>query len=78
MATNTTNMNIVLVHGAWADRSSCSKVIPILKNAGHRVIAKLMHENIKGSQLVQIEKAGHGFYFEERERVNSEIIKFIG
>jgi hypothetical protein len=23
--------------------------------------------NIKGSQLVQIEKAGHGFYFEERE-----------
>jgi pimeloyl-ACP methyl ester carboxylesterase len=78
MATNTTNMNIVLVHGAWADGSSWSKVIPILKNAGHSVIAKLMHENIKGSQLVQIEKAGHGFYFEERERVNSEIIKFIG
>jgi pimeloyl-ACP methyl ester carboxylesterase len=37
-----------------------------------------MHENIKGSQLVQIEKAGHGFYFEERERVNSELVKFIG
>src|SRR6478672_13406980 len=51
--TNATNMNIVLVHGAWADGSSWSKVIPILKNAGHRVIAKLMHENIKGSQLVQ-------------------------
>jgi non-heme chloroperoxidase len=30
-------------------------------------LAKVMHENIKGSQLVQIEKAGHGFYFEERE-----------
>jgi len=53
MATDTTNMNIVLVHGAWADGSSWSKVIPILKNAGNRVIAKLMHENIKGSQLVQ-------------------------
>ena len=37
--TNATNMNIVLVHGAWADGSSWSKVIPILKNAGHRVIA---------------------------------------
>jgi pimeloyl-ACP methyl ester carboxylesterase len=44
MATGTTNAtttkaNIVLVHGAWADGSSWSKVIPILKNAGHRVIA---------------------------------------
>jgi hypothetical protein len=37
-----------------------------------------MHENIKGSQLVSIEKALHGFYFEERERINSELIKFIG
>ena len=39
MSANTTNMNIVLVHGAWADGSSWNKVIPILKNAGHRVIA---------------------------------------
>ena len=30
-------------------------------------LAKVTHRNIKGSQLVQIEKAGHGFYFEERE-----------
>ena len=37
MATNVTN--IVLVHGFWADGSSWSKVIPILKNAGHQVIA---------------------------------------
>ena len=37
MATNATN--IVLVHGLWADGSSWSKVIPILKNAGHQVIA---------------------------------------
>ncbi len=37
MATNATN--IVLVHGLWADGSSWSKVIPILQNAGHRVIA---------------------------------------
>jgi pimeloyl-ACP methyl ester carboxylesterase len=37
MATNATN--IVLVHGFWADGSSWSKVIPILKNAGHPVVA---------------------------------------
>jgi hypothetical protein len=37
--TNSTNMNIVLVHGTYVDGSSWSKVIPILQNAGHRVIA---------------------------------------
>ena len=39
MASNTTKMNIILVHGAWADGSSWSKIIPILKNTGHKVIA---------------------------------------
>jgi pimeloyl-ACP methyl ester carboxylesterase len=39
MAANSTNMNIVLVHGTWVDGSSWSKVIPILQNAGHKVIA---------------------------------------
>ena len=37
MAANATN--IVLVHGFWADGSSWSKVIPILENSGHKVIA---------------------------------------
>ena len=32
-------MNIILVHGAWADGSMWTKVIPILQDAGHRVIA---------------------------------------
>jgi non-heme chloroperoxidase len=41
-------------------------------------LAKVMHEGIKGSQLIQVEKAGHGFYYEERERVNSELVNFIG
>ena len=37
---HTTNVtNIVLVHGIGFDGSSWSKVIPILQNAGHRVIA---------------------------------------
>jgi pimeloyl-ACP methyl ester carboxylesterase len=30
---------IVLVHGAWADGSSWSRVIPLLQAKGHRVIA---------------------------------------
>jgi pimeloyl-ACP methyl ester carboxylesterase len=33
------NANIVLVHGAWADGSSWSKVIPLLQAAGHNVSA---------------------------------------
>ena len=37
-STNATNMNIVLVHGTYVDGSSWSKVIPILQNAGLRVI----------------------------------------
>ncbi|WP_148701187.1 alpha/beta fold hydrolase [Candidatus Nitrososphaera evergladensis] len=41
MATTNNNktMSIVLVHGLWADASSWSKVIPILKKAGYNVIA---------------------------------------
>jgi pimeloyl-ACP methyl ester carboxylesterase len=37
MSTNATN--IVLVHGAWSDGSVWRRVIPILKNAGHKVVA---------------------------------------
>ncbi|HEY6535379.1 MAG TPA: alpha/beta hydrolase [Candidatus Nitrosocosmicus sp.] len=32
-------VNIILVHGLWADGSSWGKVIPILQKEGHRVIA---------------------------------------
>jgi pimeloyl-ACP methyl ester carboxylesterase len=37
-----------------------------------------MNESIKGSKLIAIENAGHGFCYEERERVNSELVRFIG
>jgi pimeloyl-ACP methyl ester carboxylesterase len=37
--TETNTTNIVLVHGLWADGSSWNKVIPLLQNAGHKVIA---------------------------------------
>ena len=37
--------NIVLVHVAWADGSSWSKEIPILKDAGYQVIAVQLAEH---------------------------------
>jgi pimeloyl-ACP methyl ester carboxylesterase len=33
------NRNVVLVHGAWADGSSWSRVIPLLQDEGYRVTA---------------------------------------
>jgi non-heme chloroperoxidase len=41
-------------------------------------LAKKMNEGIRGSQLVPVENAGHGFYYEQREKVNSELVRFIG
>jgi pimeloyl-ACP methyl ester carboxylesterase len=35
----TNKLNIVLVHGAWADGSSWNKVIPLLTDAGYNVVA---------------------------------------
>ena len=32
-------MNIILVHGTWVDASSWGKIVPILQNAGHNIIA---------------------------------------
>jgi pimeloyl-ACP methyl ester carboxylesterase len=37
--TSTNATNIILVHGGWADGSGWSKEIPILRAAGHKVIA---------------------------------------
>jgi non-heme chloroperoxidase len=41
-------------------------------------LARAMHDGIKDSHLVSIEKAGHGFYYEEKEKVNTELVSFIG
>ena len=40
-------------------------------------LATAMHDGIKNSKLVSIDKAGHGFYYEEKDRVNTELIRFI-
>ena len=55
MATNTTN--IVLVHGVWADGSSWSKVIPILRNEGHNVTAVQIPLNSLGDDIATVKRA---------------------
>ena len=41
-------------------------------------LGKNVNEGIKGSELIVVENAGHGFYYEERSKVNSELVDFIG
>jgi pimeloyl-ACP methyl ester carboxylesterase len=55
MATNVTN--IVLVHGLWADGSSWSKVIPILQNAGHKVIAVQLAAHSLADDVATVKRA---------------------
>jgi pimeloyl-ACP methyl ester carboxylesterase len=53
----TTPPNIVLVHGLWADGSSWSKVIPILENAGHRVIAVQLAAHSLADDVATVKRA---------------------
>jgi pimeloyl-ACP methyl ester carboxylesterase len=56
--TNATSpTNIVLVHGLWADGSSWNKVIPILQNAGHRVIAVQLAERSLAEDVATVKRA---------------------
>ena len=54
-ATNATS--IVLVHGLWADGSSWSKVIPILQNAGHKVIAVQLAAHSLADDVATVKRA---------------------
>ncbi len=55
--TTTNATNIVLVHGAWADGSSWSKIIPILENAGHKVIAVQMSLHSLSDDIATVKRA---------------------
>jgi pimeloyl-ACP methyl ester carboxylesterase len=57
MITNATNINIVLVHGAWADGSSWSQEIPILQKARHRVIAVQLPEHSVADDIATVKRA---------------------
>ena len=54
---NTTSMNIILVHGAWADGSSWNKVISILEKAGHRVIAVQLPLHSLANDIATVKRA---------------------
>jgi hypothetical protein len=57
-STNTsTTTNIVLVHGSWVDGSFWRKVIPILQNAGHRVIAVQLPLHSLTDNVVTVNRA---------------------
>jgi pimeloyl-ACP methyl ester carboxylesterase len=49
--------NIVLVHGLWVDGSSWSKVIPILQNAGHKVIAVQLPLHSLADDIATVKRA---------------------
>jgi pimeloyl-ACP methyl ester carboxylesterase len=51
------NTRIVLVHGAGSDGSMWSKVIPILADAGHRVIAVQLPLHSLGDDIATVERA---------------------
>jgi pimeloyl-ACP methyl ester carboxylesterase len=57
--TNATSANttIILVHGGWADGSSWGKVITILKNAGHRVIAVQLPLHNSADDIATVKRA---------------------
>jgi pimeloyl-ACP methyl ester carboxylesterase len=55
--TNITGMNIVLVHGTYVDASSWSKVIPILQNAGHKVIAVQLPLHSLADDIATVKRA---------------------
>ena len=57
MTADATKMNIVLVHGAWAEGSSWGKVITILKNAGYRVIAVQLPEHSLADDVAATRRA---------------------
>jgi pimeloyl-ACP methyl ester carboxylesterase len=51
------NTRIVLVHGAVSDGSVWGKVIPILTDAGHRVIAVQLPLHSLGDDIASVERA---------------------
>src|SRR5215831_6852965 len=55
--TNATKINIVLVHGLWGDASAWSKVIPILQDAGHKVIAVQLPLHSAADDVATVKRA---------------------
>ncbi|MFL6477576.1 MAG: alpha/beta fold hydrolase [Nitrososphaera sp.] len=41
-------------------------------------LAKVMNKGIEGSRLVEFNESGHGLNIEEKDKINEELMKFIG
>jgi non-heme chloroperoxidase len=41
-------------------------------------LAEVMHSVITSSKLVPFEMSGHGLFYEERDKLNKELVEFIG
>lgn len=41
-------------------------------------LAEVMKTGIKGATLIPFEKSGHGLFYEEKDRFNAELMKFVG
>lgn len=40
--------------------------------------AEVMASGIQGAKLIKFEQSGHGLFYDEREKFNSELAKFVG
>lgn len=42
------------------------------------ITAKVNHEAIKGSKLISFEESGHGLFYDEKDKLNVELMRFVG
>lgn len=42
------------------------------------VTAEVNHAGIEGSELVRFENSAHGLFYDQREKLNEELVRFIG
>ena len=40
-------------------------------------MAEIMHNNIRSSNLVPLENAGHGAFYDAKDEFNNNLIKFL-
>ncbi|AKN31190.1 alpha/beta hydrolase [Clostridium carboxidivorans P7] len=59
------NVPTLIIHGIH------DKVVPFS-------LAKIQNQNIKNSKLVPFEFSGHGSFYDEQDKFNEELMKFIG
>lgn len=42
------------------------------------ITAEVNHQGIQGSKLIYFENSGHGLFYDEKDKLNQELINFIG